>query len=94
MCKICEEVVTLVINDDKGGEVLNINLTHSLHTKLGEVNNLHALDRALCQYCCGTTDRAEVEASISLASVCNGLRAVTLRNHHHRATSLLEEVNI
>ena len=42
--EICEEVVTLVINDDECGEVLNVNLTHSLHTELGEVNNLHALD--------------------------------------------------
>ena len=50
VCEIREEVVTLVINDDKRREVLDIDLTHSLHTELGEVNNLDALDRVLCKY--------------------------------------------
>lgn len=30
--EICEEVVALIINNDKCREVLNVNLTYSLHT--------------------------------------------------------------
>jgi hypothetical protein len=44
MSEVCEEIITLVIYDDKGREVLNINLANSLHAELLEVDNLNLLD--------------------------------------------------
>ena len=42
-----EEVITLVVHEDEGGEVLYLNLPHSLHTELRILYALDALDRAL-----------------------------------------------
>ena len=44
MSEVCKEIITLIIYNDKGREVLNINLANSLHTKLLEVYNLDLLD--------------------------------------------------
>ena len=73
MSKVCKEVIALVINNDKCREVLYINLADSLHAELWEVYNLNALDRVLCKDSCWATDRAEVEATVSLTSVSNSL---------------------
>ena len=94
MSEFCKEIVTLIIYDDEGREILHINLANSLHTKLWEVYNLDRLDRVLREDCSRTTDRAELEAAICLASISNSRRTVTLSYHNHRATVLLEEVYI
>ena len=73
MCELCEEVVTLVIYDDERREVLHIDLTHSLHTQLWEVNNLYTLNRVLGQYGSRTSDRAEIETAICLTSIIKGI---------------------
>ena len=44
MSEVGKEIITLVIYDDKGREVLNIDLANSLHSKLLEVYNLNLLD--------------------------------------------------
>ena len=71
MCVVGKEIITLIIYDDEGREVLNIDLAYCLHAELLEVYNLNALDRVLSKDSCGTTDRAEVEATVSLTSVGN-----------------------
>ena len=42
-----EEVITLVVHEDEGGEVLHLNLPYSLHTELRILYALDALDTAL-----------------------------------------------
>ena len=42
-----EEVITLVVHEDEGGEVLYLNLPYSLHTELRILYALDALDTAL-----------------------------------------------
>ena len=42
-----EEVVTLVIHEDEGGEVFDVDLPDSLHAKFRILNALDALNRAL-----------------------------------------------
>ena len=69
MLEVGKEIITLIIHDDEGGEVLNVYLTYSLHAELLEVYDLNALDRVLGEDSCGATDRAEVEAAVSLTSV-------------------------
>ena len=44
MCEVSKKIITLIINDDEGREVLNLNLTYSLHAELLEVYYLNLLD--------------------------------------------------
>ena len=71
MCEVCEEIVAFVIYNDKGWEILHINLANGLHTELWEVYNLNRLDRVFSEDCSRTSDRAEVETTICLASIGN-----------------------
>ena len=45
--QLLEEVVALVIHQDKGGEILDGYLPDGLHTQLGILHTLDALDAAL-----------------------------------------------
>jgi hypothetical protein len=42
-----EEIITLVIHEDKGGEVFHLNLPDGLHAKFRILYALDALDTAL-----------------------------------------------
>ena len=53
---LLEEVIALIINEDECREVLYFNLPDSLHTELGILNALDALDIVLCKDSCRATD--------------------------------------
>ena len=44
-----EEVVALVVDDDEGGEVLDVDLPDGLHAELGVLEDLDLLDAVLGQ---------------------------------------------
>ena len=77
-----KEVITLIIDQDEGGEVLNINLPDSLHAEFGILYALDALNAALRQNGSDTTDRAQIEAAILLTCLCDDIGTITLGNHH------------
>ena len=68
-----EEVVTLIINQDKGREVLNINLPDSLHTELWIFYALNALDRTLRENGSDTANRTQIETAMLLTSLGNDI---------------------
>ena len=45
--QLLEEVVALVIDEDEGGEVLDLNLPDGFHAELGILHALDALDATL-----------------------------------------------
>jgi hypothetical protein len=70
-----EEVVALVVDDDEGREVLDLDLPDRLHAELGVLEHLDLLDAVLGQARRRAADRAEVEAAVGLqASVTCWLR--------------------
>ena len=73
-----EEVVTLVVNEDECREVFHMDLPDSLHSEFRVLYALDALDVVLRKDRCRTSDRAEVESAVLLASICNLLASVTL----------------
>lgn len=73
-----EEVVALVIDEDKCGEVFYLDFPDGLHAELGILYALDALDVVLGQDSGRTADAAQVETAVFLAGVGNGLAAVTL----------------
>ena len=91
---LSEEVVTLIIDEDKCREVLNFNFPDSFHAEFGIFHALDALDVVLCKDSCRSADAAEIEAAVLLASVAYCLAAVTLREHNHASAVALEEINI
>ena len=91
---LSEEVVTLIIDEDKCREVLNFNFPDSFHAEFGIFHALDALDVVLCKDSCRTADAAELDAAVLLASVGYCLAAVTFREHNHASAVALEEINI
>src|SRR3954453_9275497 len=71
-----EEVVALVVDDDEGGEVLDLDLPDRLHAELGVLQHLDRLDAVLGEPGGGAADRAEVEAAVRGARLGDHLRAV------------------
>ena len=67
--QLLEEVVTLVVHQDEGREVLNLYLPDGFHAQFGILYALDGLDVVLCQDGSRSADGAEVETAVSLAGV-------------------------
>src|SRR3954454_1943399 len=91
--QLAEEVVALVVDDDEGGEVLDLDLPDRLHAELGVLDDLDLADAVLREARRGAADRAEIEAAVLLAGLAHLFRAVALGEHHHRAALGLEWVD-
>src|SRR5438105_3179224 len=64
-----EEVVALVVDDDEGREVDDLDLPHCLHAELGILVHLDLLDAVLREARGRAADRAEVESAVLLAGL-------------------------
>lgn len=89
-----EEVVALIVHQDECREVLHLNLPDSFHTEFGIFHTFDTLDIVLCQDSSRTTDRAEIETTVFLASIRHLLATVTLSKHNHTTTMTLEQLYI
>ncbi len=92
--ELLEEVVALVVDEDEGREVLNVDFPDCLHAEFRVLDALDALDVVLGEDGCRASDRAEVEAAVFVACVCYLLASIALREHDHAAAVALEEVNV
>ncbi len=63
--------VALVVGDDEGREVLDLDLPHRFHAELGIFQNLDLLDRLQRQLGRDTADAAEIEAAMGLAALAH-----------------------
>src|SRR6185503_23316 len=66
VAEIAEEVVALVVDDDEGREIDDVDLPHRLHAELGIFQDLDMLDAVLGEAGRGAADRAEIEAAMLL----------------------------
>src|SRR5690349_12264578 len=80
-----EEVVPLVVNDDEGGEVDDLDLPDRLHPELRVLEHLDLTDAVLGEARGRAADRPQVKAAVLLAGLGHGRRAVALGQHHHAA---------
>ena len=92
--QLLEEVVALVVHEDEGGEVFDLDFPDGFHAEFGIFDALDGLDVVLSQDGGGSTDGAEVEAAVGFAGVGDLLRAVALGEHNHAAAVALEEVYV
>src|ERR1700704_6906522 len=87
-----EEIIALVVDDDEGREILDLDAPDRFHAEFGIFHDLDLLDAVLGEVCRSPSDRAEIEAAVLLAGLAYRDRAVALRPHHHRAARRLELV--
>ena len=64
-----EEVITFVVDDDEGGEILNFDLPHRFHAEFWILKDFDGTDAILSESGGGSTDRSKVETSVPLARV-------------------------
>src|SRR5271168_3321144 len=76
--QLLEKVVSLVVDDDEGREVFDLDAPDRLHAELGIFEHLDAPDAVLREPCGGAADRAEIEAAVAGASLAHFARAVAL----------------
>src|SRR5688572_5845164 len=88
-----EEVVALVVDDDEGREILDLDAPDRFHAEFGIFHHLDLLDAMLGEVRRGTADRTEIEAAVLLAGLAHRNRAIALGDHHHRSARRLELVD-
>ena len=64
---LLEEVVALVVHEDEGREVFDLDLPDGFHAELGKFDDFDFLDVVLGEEGGGAADGAEVEAAVFLA---------------------------
>ncbi len=62
-----EKIIALVVDDDEGGEVLDVDAPDRFHAEILEVDAFDLLDAVLGQARAGAADRAQVEAAVFCA---------------------------
>src|SRR4030081_534189 len=88
-----EEIIALVVDDDEGRKVLDLDAPDRFHAELGIFHHPDLLDAVFGEVCCRAADRAEIEAAVLLAGLAHRDRAIALGHHHHRAACGLELVD-
>src|SRR6185312_17298348 len=85
-----EEVVALVVDDDEGREILDLDAPDRLHAEFGIFHHLDLLDAVFGKVGRGTADRAEIEPAMRPAGFAHRHRTVALGDHYQRAAGGLE----
>src|SRR5688572_11561176 len=89
-----EEVVSFVVHENEGREVLYFDFPNRFHSQLGILQHLDLLDVLLRQDRGGTADTAEVKPAVLLTRIRDLSAAISFREHDHRATVRLKEVHV
>src|SRR5207249_10805651 len=80
-----EEIIALVVDDDEGRKIHDLDAPDRFHTRLGIFHDFDLLDAVLGEVRRRSSDRAEIEAAVLLAGFAHGDRAVAFCEHHHRS---------
>src|ERR1700712_739078 len=91
--QLLEEIIALVVDDDEGRKILDLDAPDRFHAEFGIFHHLDLLDAVLGEVRRGTADRAEIEAAVLFAGLAYRDGAVALRHHHHRSARGLELVD-
>src|SRR5665213_4591188 len=92
--ELFEEVIALVVDDDEGGEILDLDLPDRFHAEFGIFLHLDFLDAVLGQVRRRAADGSEIKSAMLLAGVAHLRRAISLRQGNHRAACSLEGVDV
>src|SRR5260370_35123382 len=76
--ELLEKIVALVVDDDEGGKLFDLDPPDRLHAELGIFQYFDLADAVLGEACGRAPDRAEIEAAVLLPGPPPGRRAVPL----------------
>src|SRR5258705_10369087 len=79
-----EEIIALVVDDDEGREILDLDAPDRFHAEVGIFHHLDLLDAVLGEVRRRTADRAGIEATRLLAGVAPADTAHALDPHYRR----------
>src|ERR1043166_3631471 len=88
-----EEIVALVVDDDEGREIHDLDAPDRFHAEFGIFDHLDLLDAVLGEVRRRTADRTEIEAAMLLAGFAHRDCAIALGEHHHRTAGGLELID-
>src|ERR1700730_7234020 len=91
--QLLEEVVALVVDDDEGRKIHDLDAPDRFHAELGIFDDLDLLDAVFGKVGRRAPDRTEIESAVLFAGLGHGRRAVALGQHHHRSARGLELVD-
>src|SRR5215467_2378314 len=89
-----EEIVSLVIDNDKGREINNFDAPDRLHSEFGIFDDLDLLDTVLRKARGRAADRAEIEPAMLAAGSANLRAAITLRQSDETSAGGHEGIDI
>src|SRR5579883_1069289 len=92
--KLLEEVIALVVDDNEGGKILNLDFPDRFHAKLWVFQKLDSFDAVLREPCRRAADRAKIKSAVFRAGNAHLRRAVAFGNHYQRAARGLELIHI
>ncbi|MNC60419.1 hypothetical protein D3C75_1102960 [compost metagenome] len=78
-----EEVVALVIDQNKGWEIFDFDFPDGFHSQLCVFDTIQALDTLLRQYSRRAADTAKIEPAMFMTGVGHLLASVAFCQHHH-----------
>src|SRR4026209_462803 len=90
----CKEVVALIVDDNEGGEVLDLDAPNGFHAQLRVFDHFHFLDAVLRKPRGWPTDRAEIKSAMLLARLGDLPRAVALGQQDQASAGALELIDI
>src|SRR5215472_16393467 len=89
-----EEIVSLVVDNDKGREINNFDAPDRLHPEFGIFDDLDLLDAVLRKARRRAADRAEIEPAMLAAGSANLGAAIALRQSDETSASGHERIDI
>src|SRR5215470_13147342 len=89
-----EEIVSLVVDNDKGREINNFDAPDRLHSELGIFDDLDLLDTVLRKARRRAADRAEIEPAVLAAGSANLWAAIALRQSDETSAGRHEGIDI
>ena len=80
-----EKVVAFVIDENERGEIFHRDFPYGFHAEFGIVDDFLRANVILGQQRGWATCGTKIEAAVLVAGIGNGLRAIALGEHDHRA---------
>src|ERR1700682_6801369 len=78
-----EEIIALVVDDDEGREILDLDAPDRFHAEFGIFHHLDLLDAVFGKVRRGPADRAQIKYTVLTAGLAHRDRAVAFCEHHH-----------
>jgi hypothetical protein len=89
---LLEEIIALIINDNKGWKILNFNFPDSFHSQFRILQDLYLFDAVFGENGSRSSDAAQIEPSVGFTGFGHLGTSVALRKRNETPPCLHERV--